>query len=172
MQKIVGFIMIFAGCAGLGVWYGSRFQCQISVLKDFCHMLELFLGEIRFGRSTLPECCLRLAQRMEEPYKACFDEIYERSLENSGESFEELCSTSLAQGLKGVEASWEDKELFINCFAKSGYEEDVLQLRVVEQTKAELEKKLTLMEAQASSRYRLSLSLGAMSGLLLIILLW
>lgn len=170
MQRVAGFIMIFVGCLGLGVWYSSQFQSQINVLKEFCRILELFSGEVRFSRCSLPECCLRLSQKMEEPYRRSFYEIYEKMCENNGECFGELCRENLEKGLKEVVANEADKTLFINCFVNSGYEDDVLQLRMIEQSKKELEERLTLLMAENTSKCRLALGLGAMSGLLLIIL--
>lgn len=170
MQKVIGFILIFTGCTGLGLWYGWQFTLQLRALQEFCRILELFLGEIRFGRSTLPQCCLKLAERTEEPYKQGFQMIYERIQENSGESFEEICTSCLEQGLKGVRAHTHDKELFIQCFSKSGFEEDTLQLRSIEQTKEELEDRMSALSKENASKCRLALSLGTMSGLLIIIL--
>lgn len=172
MLKIVGTLMIFVGCTGLGVWYGGQFRKQIQVLRRFCHVLELFLGEIRFGRCTLPECCMRVSERVEEPYRRLLSDIYRQSCENTGESFGEMCKEILEEGLSKENVSKEDKTLFMDCFENSGYEEDVMQLRVMEQAKEELEKKVILLEEELVSKCRLALSLGTMSGLLLIILLW
>ncbi len=164
--------MIFAGCSGLGVWYSREFQGQIQVMKTWCRILELFLGEIRYSRCTLPECCMRVAKRMEAPYKELFLNIYMYSHENTGESFGEVCKSILEEGVEKENASKEDKELFVSCFMNCGYEEDYLQLRSFEQTKEELDKKVLTLEAVLASKCRLALSLGSMSGLLLIILLW
>lgn len=172
MQKVVGIFMIFVGCSGLGVWYGLQFQEQILVLKELCHVLELFLSEIRFVRCTLPEGCLRVAQRMKEPFATVFESIYERSCENTGESFGEICKEILVEGLQEEKISEEDKKLFIDSFVTGGYEEDIMQLRAMEQAKEELDKKVSLLETGVVARCRLALSLGTMSGLLIIILLW
>lgn len=164
--------MILAGCTGLGVWYGGQFKQQMIVLKELCHVLELFLSEIRFARCTLPEGCLRVARRVSAPFCDMLTTIYERSCENTGESFGDLCSKVFADELQQVNISKEDKALFAECFTKSGYEEGTMQLRMMEQGKEELEKKIALLEAGMVSRCRLALSLGTMSGLLIVILLW
>ena len=91
MQKLFGLGMILIGCIGLGLWYSSQFQKQLKDLREMCGILELLLGEIRFGRSTLPECCFHMVERVEEPYKNCFREIYESACRNQGESFGEIC---------------------------------------------------------------------------------
>ena len=170
MQKIIGFVMILTGCCGLGVWYSMQFQMQLKNLKEMCRILELLLGEIRFGRCTLPECCLQLTERVPQPYQSCFQGIYEASCQNQGESFGELCREYLERDLKELVVDKADKECFISCFTKCGFAEGRMQLRTVEQAKEELEERLQGLSQENTSRCKLALSLGAMSGLLLVIL--
>ena len=172
MQKVAGVLMIFAGCTGLGVWYGAQFREQLRLLKELCHVLELFLSEIRFAKSTLPEGCLRVAQRVTEPFASLFFEIYNQSLENTGEGFGEVCNKVLQEGMKEMNIGEEEKKIFEECFINTGYEEERMQLKVMEQAKTELEKKIALLEEGIVTRCRLAFSLGTMSGLLIIILLW
>ena len=171
MQKGIGLFMIFAGCAGLGVWYGKRYQEQVQALREFCYILEILEGEIRYGRCVLAQCCLQVAKRTREPFRQSFLQVYERMLQNSGESFEEICVNCLKDGLKDVEANAEDKEIFIQCFSKAGFQEDILQLRMIEQGKNRLAQRLCTVEGEAAAKYKLALGMGVMSGLLLIILL-
>lgn len=171
MQRVIGFLMIFAGCAGIGMWYGNRYREQVQVLRDFCYILEILAGEIRYGRCVLAQCCLQVAKRTQEPFRQSFMQVYERMLQNGGESFEEICEGGLKEGLKDIAAKAEDKEIFIQCFSKAGFQEDILQLRMIEQGKRQLEDRLCVMEGEAASKYKLALGMGVMSGLLLIILL-
>ena len=171
MQKGIGFLMIFAGCAGLGVWYGKRYREQVQVLREFCRILEILEGEIRYGRCVLAQCCLQVANKTNEPFRQCFLNVYESMLQNGGESFEEICETCLKDGLKNVVANTEDKEVFIQCFSRAGFQEDILQLRMIEQGKNRLTDRLCAVEGEAISKYKLALGMGVMSGLLLIILL-
>lgn len=170
MQKIVGFIMILSGCCGLGLWYSSQFKKQVETLKDFCRILELFLGQIRFGRCTLQEGMFRITERVKEPYQQVFTDIYREICENHGESFGSICGRYLEEGLKRLPCRKQEKDIFIKCFAAEGFEEDTMQLRMIERTKEELEEILRETAAGNESRCRLALSLGAMSGLLLVIL--
>lgn len=171
MQRVIGFVMILIGCGGLGIWYGEQYRQQVSTLQYFAHILELFEAEIRYGKCLLSECCLRLAEKVEAPYKNIFCEIYQKSMEDTGEGFGYICRQSMECGMKGVAAKSEDKELLINCFVKSGYEEDILQLRMIEQTKKQLEQRLEYVSKENMSKYRVALGMGVMSGLLLVILL-
>lgn len=163
--------MIITGCSGLGVWYGEQYREQVKTLQQFIHILELFEGEIRYGKSLLAECCLRLSEKLDEPYKNIFLEIYQRSMEHSGEDFGEICRQCMSCGMKELTVKTGDRELLINCFAESGYEEDVLQLRVIEQTKQQLLQRLECVAKENVSKYKVALGMGVMSGLLLMILL-
>ena len=170
MQKIIGLGMILTGCSGLGLWYSMQFRGQLKNLREMCYVLEMLLGEIRFGRSTLVECCLRLAERVEEPYRGSFLQIYERACMNQGESFKELCTVCLTEGMENLVADKTAKEKFIACFSNCGFEEGSMQIRTIEQTKEELEERLHELSRENTSKCRLALSLGTMSGLLLVIL--
>ena len=170
MQKLFGLGMILIGCIGLGLWYSSQFQKQLKDLREMCGILELLLGEIRFGRSTLPECCFHMVERVEEPYKNCFREIYESACRNQGESFGEICREHFEEILQSMVVNKEDKARFLACFQQSGFAEGRMQLRVLEQTKEELEGLLEVLSKEKESRCKLALSLGTMSELLLVIL--
>ena len=171
MQKGIGFLMIFAGCAGLGAWYGKRYREQVQVLREFCRILEILEGEIRYGRCMLAQCCLQVANRTKEPFRQSFLKVYESMLHNRGESFEEICEVCLKDGLKDIVANAEDKEIFIQCFTGASFQEDILQLRMIEQGKNRLADRLCEVEGEAATKYKLALGMGVMSGLLLIILL-
>ncbi|MBQ7774308.1 MAG: stage III sporulation protein AB [Lachnospiraceae bacterium] len=170
MQKVIGLCMILLGCSGLGLWYSMQFQGQLKNLREMCHILELFLGEIRFGRSTLVECCLQLTKRVEEPYRGSFMRIYEAACRNQGEPFGELCNACLTEGLKKLVVDKADKDKFISCFSNCGFAEGSMQLRTIEQSKEQLEERLHALSRENTSKCRLALSLGTMSGLLLVIL--
>lgn len=171
MQKGIGFLMIFLGCTGLGVWYQHRYLEQVRILRQFCYILEMLEGEIRYGRYVLSECCLKLAERVGEPFKESFRQIYERMLQNTGESFGEICESCLPAKMKDVVAKPEDKEVFIQCFSRTGFQEDILQLRIIEQGKEQLTSRLREVEKESIPKCKLALGMGVMSGLLLIILL-
>ena len=167
---IIGFVMIFSGCMGLGVWYSMQFQQQLHNVREMCRILELFQGQIRFGRCTLPECCLQLTERVAEPFKSCFTKIYNTTCLNGGESFGQICREQMEETLQKLVADKKDKELFLSCFTACGFEEDRMQLRTIEQVKEELEDRLQRLSKENASKCRLAISLGAMSGLLMVIL--
>ncbi len=170
VQKIVGLLFILIGCSGLGIWYCVQMKRERNCLYEMCRILELMCGEIRYGRSTLPECCRQLSKRIAEPYAGCFYRIYEECCNNEGKSFEELSRTCMEEDLKEIVVSREDKERFVSCFSGDGFCDGAMQLRNIEQAKKELEDKLCECRKDSCARGRLAISLGIMSGLLLVIL--
>ncbi len=170
MQKWIGFGMIFLGCSGLGFWYSSQFKKQYQDLLEMSRILELLAGDIRYGRLTLPECCLALTKRVGEPFRGCFLQIYEEAQGSEGSCFGNISELILQKGLKSLNVSKEDKELFISCFSQCGFAENVMQLKSLERDREELAQKARTLSAENPSKCRLALSLGTMSGLLLIIL--
>ena len=73
-------------------------------------------------------------------------------------------------GLKKVIVCKEHKELFIQGFTKVGFEEEGQQIRNIQQVKEELENGLAILSKEKGAKCRLAISLGAMSGLLLVIM--
>ena len=88
MLRIAGTIMIMSGCMGLGMWYRQQFIQRLQCLRTLQQILELLMGEVRYGKATLPECCRRIGERQEEPYKESLCSIYQRMEANHGESFQ------------------------------------------------------------------------------------
>ncbi len=170
MQRILGFFLIMTGCSGLGLWYCMQMKKEESCLQEMCRILELMCGEIRYGRSTLPECCRQLSKRVGQPYATCFYHIYEECCSNEGKSFEELSRRCVERELKDLVVSGEDKEQFVSCFSADGFRDGMMQLRNIEQTKEELEDKLAGLKSEGATKRRLAISLGIVSGLLLVIL--
>lgn len=170
MQRMVGFVLIFVGCMGLGLWYSMQFRLRIHNLKQMCHILSLMEGQVRFGRSTLPECCIQIAQRVEDPFKSSLQDIYRKVNQNTGSNFGQVCRQCFKEHLKKLVVSEQEKEQFIACFANNGFEEDGMQIQNILQERQELEAGLKELSDNLASRCRLAISLGTMGGLLLVII--
>ena len=58
MLRLFGAILIFAGCTALGLFYRTRYYESIRLLKTMEKILDLFISEVRYGKSTLHELSL------------------------------------------------------------------------------------------------------------------
>ena len=73
--------------------------------------------------------------------------------------------------LKDVPVHKKEKALFTDFFATDGFEDGNMQIRSIEQYNEELKGMIQELEKDTSEKSKVALGLGAMSGLLLIIIL-
>ena len=171
MLRLVGGIMIVTGCFGMGMWYRRQFILRLQVLRELLCILEMLMGEIRYGKATLPECCKRVGERQKEPYHKTFLHIYRVMEENTGECFPQVFRENMEACFRELAISKEDREHFLAFAVSDGFEEGRMQLRTIERSKELLLLSAEKMERENAEKCRMALGLGAMSGLLLVIIL-
>jgi stage III sporulation protein AB len=133
--------------------------------------MEMMMSEIRYSKSTLPECCGRLAERLEDPYGEAFDRIKEVMRENRGESFRDVFREEMESCLGKIPIKQQEKELFLEFAAESGFTEGKMQLRAIGQYQDRLKGIIEVAEREVAEKSRMAMGLGAMSGLLLVLIL-
>ncbi len=170
VSNLVGYIFILAGCSGLGIWYSMQMQRRIQHIKEMIRILDLVSSEIDYGHSTLPECCERIYERTGEPYKSAFQSIYDHLQDDKGGDFCKVSETVLQEALTGSPLK-EERDIFIKCFSDVGYADGWLQLQTIERGKKELLGILDTEEEEIKKRSKLAISLGTMSGILLVLIL-
>ena len=82
----------------------------------------------------------------------------------------EEVATFLEEKLEILGLNEREKEEFIACFGNEGFEEDGMQIQSILRGKQELETAMQELDKTLTSRCRLAISLGTMSGLLLVVL--
>lgn len=145
---------------------------RLEALRNIQRILEMLVSEIRYGRATLPECCLRIAKRLAEPYKSSFQRIYEDMQENTGIMFDQAFGERMEECLNKLPLSREDKKCFLTLFGENGFEDESMQIRSIETSKELLAHTIEDLEKENTQKCRMAVGLGAMSGLLLIIILF
>lgn len=171
MIRLLGGIMIVTGCLGMGLWYRDHFIGRLETLRDLQRIQEMLISEIRYGKSTLPECCNQISGRLAEPYSSCFRCIYDRMRENTGVVFGQMFQEEMKACLNGLPLTEEDKNHFLSLFSENGFEDESMQIRTIEQSKELLQHTITGLEQENTEKCRMAVGLGAMSGLLLLIVL-
>ncbi len=171
MLRILGGSMIVSGCLGLGLWYRQQFIQRLQTLRILQSILEMLMSEIRYGKAPLPECCKRIGERQQEPYRSCFLKIYEKMAENRGDSFPKVFAEVMDDCLKKLPITKEDREDFLSFATGNGFEDGTMQLRTVERSRELLQLTVEELEKVNTEKCRMAVGLGAMSGLLLIIIL-
>ncbi len=172
MSKLIGSCMILCGCFGLGIWYREQFAERIKMLNELQNLLELLAGEIRYGRATLPECCRNAGKYLQEPFPECFRRISARMDEDAGESFCMVFREEMLPELKKLPLKEEDVEHFLRFTYRTGFADGQMQVRALEQSGELLHATSEKLQRENAEKCRMAVGLGAMSGLLLILILW
>lgn len=140
-------------------------------MRRLVSLLEMLMSEIRYGKATLPESCGRLAERMEEPYRGCLREIHRELSGGPGGTFQELFCLKMEACLKKLPLKKEDREIFLQPFRGQGFRDGTMQLVNLEQGLMQLSDSIKLQEREQQEKCYMAVGLGAMSGLLLLIIL-
>lgn len=171
MLKILGCCMIFGGCLGLGLWYRSQWNGRVRTLRSLRNILELLAGEVRYGRDTLPECCGHIARHLPPPFGQAFGEVGRAMEENTGLSFGEVFRGKLEGILAELPLKAQDREHFLEFTRQAGFVDSRMQLRAIEQGMERLCAAQERLERESEEKCRMAVGLGAMGGLLLILVL-
>lgn len=170
-MRLLGGIMIMSGCLGLGIWYREQFIGRIQAMRRLVSILEMLKSEINYGKATLPESCNRLAERMEEPYRGCLRDIYRELSEERSTTFPELFCLKMEECLKRLPLKKEDRDIFLQPFRGQGFRDGSMQLVSLEQGLVQLSDSIKLQEQEQREKCHMAVGLGAMSGMLLLIIL-
>ena len=172
MIKGIGALLVFSGCAGLGLLYRQQYRDRIRTLRTLENILELLASQVRYGRASLPECCRQAAGQMKAPFAEAFRDVARQMEENEGSSFAEVFRKRLGATLESLPLSGEDRESFLRFVPDMGYQDGQMQLRAMEQSKERLADTERRLEKEYADRGRMAIGLGLMGGLLIILVLW
>ena len=91
--------------------------------------------------------------------------------ENTGVIFGEVFSEDMGACLQELPLTQEDKNNFLNIFSDKGFRDEGMQIRNIEQSKELMEHTIARLEKENNEKCRMAVGLGAMSGLLILIVL-
>lgn len=171
LVKVLGGGMIFSGCLGLGLWYREQLNGRIKALRNLKYILELLSSEIRYGRAALPECCIHIGRILSGPFAVAFLETGRRMEENTGGTFEEAFREEMVPVLAQLPLKDEDREVFLRFTVQTGFADGQMQLRSIEQSMELLGMTEEKLLEENGEKCRMAVGLGAMGGLLLILIL-
>ena len=170
VAKVIGCLLILSGSSGLGIWYGMQLQRRTFHIKEMMRILDIVRSEIQYSRSTLPECCEKVSEKTSPPYKELFQNICRQLRMEYGIGFDRISVQIMGQGLEKLPLK-EERNIFIRCFSDVGYGDSQMQYQIVERGRKELQDILEREEEDLKKRSKLAVSLGTMSGILLILIL-
>ena len=134
-------------------------------------ILEQWISEIRYNSATLPECCRQIGRQREDRLGEICAEVYREYTKTEGSSFLEIAEESFRRQLRTLPLKKEDIEEFLRFAGKEGYVDESMQIKSIELSRQELEHTAEVQQREIIQKCRLSIGLGAMSGMLLLLIL-
>lgn len=113
-----------------------------------------------------------MQKQLQEPFKSCFERLNRKLQEAGGESCGKLFRMVLEEGLRELPLQKEDIDAFLQFMPENGYMDGQMQLLSIQRSRDLLEDTLERLEKENAEKCRLALGLGAMSGMLLVLILW
>lgn len=92
--------------------------------------------------------------------------------ENTGISFGDVFREETEGALKAMPLKEEDRENFMRFTAQTGFMDGQMQLRTIEHSMELLQATEEKLELENAEKCRMAVGLGAMGGLLLVLVLW
>ena len=171
MLRIIGAFCIIAGSTGIGFWYRGQLKEALYHLHYMERLLGLFIGEIRYQKATLPECCRQIGEKAKEPYRSALLAIYEALKAHDGYGFAEKWQEIMGSALADLPLKRSEKDLFLGCFGGYEFSDGTTQQRMLEQSGDMLATAAKSREANLEKQGHLAAGLGVMGGMLLTVLL-
>lgn len=171
MLRIIGAIFVMAGSSGLGFAYRHELYNAQKSLQYIRHILEMMISEVRYSKSTLPECCRQVGQKLDEPYRTAFLEIHRQLLEERSSSFVQCWEQEMGKCLGKLPISKREKEMVLAFAACGNMVDNGMQIRAIEQYRDMIDSTVKKRESVLAEQGRMAAGLGIMSGLLLTIVL-
>lgn len=171
MLRLFGAILILGGCTALGFLYRTRYYESIRLLRTMEKILELFISEVRYGKSTLHECLFMIAEKTEEPFRSTMLLAGKLLRKEDGRDFSACWEEAFAVLLQKMPLTKEEKEDFLSFARVRGLKDWQMQVRVMEGHRDAIKEARRIREQNVRQQGKLATGLGIMGGLFLIIVL-
>jgi len=169
---IAGAMALVAGCTALGFFYAAQEGFRINDLQEFKKALMILSSEIEHLRTPLPIASANIAKRTSGSVSALFLELSRLLTNESNDTAYQLWSQALEGQKKRAYFAKEDWDA-IESFGKTlGYLDKQMQQSAISMTVEYINEKTTSLQVQSDKNKRMFRSLGAIGGMLLVVLLW
>lgn len=170
MLKLGGILCILAGCIGLGCSRISEEKCRIRHLRELIRIIKRIQNEISYGKHTLPEICLILAECSDVSYRPYFQRIYEQVGRENSASITQAWEQQVGKCLQDVPLSEEEKGILKNIPQSLGLLEEKQQAESIGQGIELLVRTCRKAEDIYENKTKMILSVSVLAGIFLTIL--
>ena len=171
MFKMMGILCILAGCVGWGAGRVGEEQRRLKYLREMIFIIGRIRDEISYGKRTLPEICLILAEYCSPFFQQYFKQIYERMNVGDGSSLNQIWEGQIEQCLFDTPLTDEEKNILKNLPHSLGMQDEKLQAESIGRSVELLARNCRKVEDAFENKSRMILSVSVLTGVFLAILL-
>lgn len=171
MFKIAGILCILTGCIGWGTNRIGEEQRRIEHLREMLDIIRRVRDEIGYGKHTLPEICLILAECCGPIYRTHFKQIYEQISKETGVSLDCVWTRQIDWCQKNAPLSEEEKAILRNLPNNLVMQEEKLQAKSIGRYEELLVRKCKKAEEAYENKSKMIFSLSVLTGVFLTIML-
>ena len=168
--RFAGMLFVTGGFLGLSFAYMEHYRKRIRVLEEWRVLLELLEGEIGYGRRSFPECFLWAGGQLQGELGRHLEHLGNEMIQNPGRNLRSQWDEEWKAFFCSLFTETDYEDLF-SLLDLQGYQDERMQRRALERmVERTLEKKETL-KAAYFGKGRVVYSLGALAGILLVLIL-
>ncbi len=165
LPKLVGCVIIFAACCGMGYSKSHEMQLHLDELEELKKMFYLLRSELEYTRAPFAEIFEKMAEKMMEPYQTWLLKLSERIKRKDQRGFWDIWNASIEEDLQGSRLKEDELKELRQVGKNLEYIENVNLY--IEQ----MEYRIKNIRETYRSKRKLCQSLGIMGGIFLVILL-
>lgn len=168
--KWCGGMMILVGSVCVGMWFRIQYLHRLFTVKEMQRGISLLKGEIKYGRTPLPEACLSVSFRIQGSSRLFFHKLSERMQSGDG-TVEKIWQETMAAIFCHRQLNKRDYGELMRLGNTLGYLDVDLQMRTLELCMTRLEESISGYEKERKNQTRLYPLLGTFGGFLLCLIL-
>jgi hypothetical protein len=170
----------------MGICFRRQFYERIEAVNILIFVTELFISNISFSKSTMPECCLYVGNHMKSQKRekafasgeniysvlsVSLTEVHELVCGREGCNFDTAFCESVGKALRDFPLKRSDIELFLKISGTGIYSDSMMQLKAMENIKRSLESTRDTLKKEVDNKGRIVIGLGTLGGIFLLIIL-
>lgn len=170
MLRLLGVVFILGGFWGIGILYCDSEEKRLRIVKDWKSCLQILITEIEIKKQPLCFALQECSKRISGEVGLLWENISTRMLEEK-EDFSTIWKEEFSCYLDTTLLSKEGRKQIEDFFCYLGYEEKDLQIEMLREKGAEIERYRKDLETEKGIKKKLSLVISSSAGVVLALLL-
>ncbi len=171
MLKVAGAVIVCLAAWGYGCSLVRQLDRHRDQLFACGEMMELLMGEIRYGKTPFWDAFLRIAERMQEPFSSVLREISVEITKNQYESLEHIWVETFEKKKKELSFAPGEWEILKGVGKNLGYLDVQAQIQHLTLYRKQMQKCLEELEKGAKEKKRIYRSVSLMVGAMVVLIL-